>query len=253
MITIEQFLGTILESAVSAHILHLQTHGFSKHKALDEFYKGAPEVTDGICEITLSHFFTTKYENVLQRLNYNDALSYLQELRIFVIQGRKDNYEPEKHSNIYSEIDNFLTLIDATIYKLTQLYESLDASAFNQSEAEKQYIAGILTYNNINVKNFFQSKSAEISKAIEMRLGKEYRCVTRNYAAIYYSKTTKLFVTVFESYKHGSYAAAAMPMISIANPEILTGVKLFNAASVEEMTTEVQKFAKSYQLIYCNR
>lgn len=252
-VTLEQYLGTILESAVTVHILHLQTHGYSKHMALDEFYKEAPEKADAICEHTLAIQFITQYENVLPKTNYQNPLDYLQALRAFVVEGRKMLYNPDTNSNIYSDIDDFMSLIDEAIYKVSQLYEGLDDSVFNQSEAEKQYIAGILTYNGQNVKNFFQSLSADISKAIEARLGKDYRCVTRNYAAIYYSKVTKLFVTVFESYKHGFYAAAAMPMIPIASPEILTQTTLFPAGSAEEITDYIQKFAKSYKPIYINR
>lgn len=252
-VTLEQYLGTLLESAVTVHILHLQTHGYAKHMALDEFYKEAPEKADVIAEHSLAHQFITQYENVLPRTGYENPLSYLQALRVFVVEGRKKIYDPEQHSNIYSDIDDMLGLIDETIYKVTQLYESLDASIFNQSEAEKQYIAGTLEYNGKNVKDFFQSRSTEISKAIELKLGKDYRCVTRNYAAIYYSKVTKLFVTVFESYKHGFFAAAAMPMIPIAGPEILTQTTLFPAASAEDITAQIQKFAKSYQPIYIAR
>ena len=249
-ITLEQFIGTLLYAPVEAHILHLRTHGYSKHMALDEFYKEAPDKADEIAEQTFGHIDPLQdYVNVLSFRNYQDPVSYLEALRQFIIEGRKVIYNPDKHSNIYSAIDDYLALIDSTTYKLAQLYEGLDVN-FESNEAQKQFIAGTLTYGGKNVRRFFDDNADKISKIVEAKIGRQYRCVTRNYAAIFYSKLTKRFVVVFESYNKGYFCCAAMPMIDFYSPEILTQTSFFKAASQEELVTKIQGFSKTYVPIY---
>lgn len=250
-VTLEQFLGTLLYAPVEAHILHIKTHGYSKHMALDEFYKDAPEKADAICEQTFGHIDPLQdYENVLSYKNYADSVSYLEALRQFIIETRRVIYDPDKHSNIYSAIDDYLSLIDSTTYKLAQLTEGLDSITFEQTEAQKQYIAGTLTYGGKNVRRFFDDNSAKISAIVESKIGRQYRIVSRNYAAIFYSKLTKRFVVVFESYNKGYYCCAAMPMIEFYSPEVLTQTSFFKAASAEEIIDKVQSFSKTYVPIY---
>lgn len=250
-VTLEQFLGTLLYAPVEAHILHIKTHGYSKHMALDEFYKDAPEKADAICEQTFGHIDPLQsYENVLSYKNYKDSVSYLETLRQFIIETRRVIYDPDKHSNIYSAIDDYLSLIDSTTYKLAQLTEGLDSITFEQTEAQKQYIAGTLTYGGKNVRRFFDDNAAKISAIVESKIGRQYRIVSRNYAAIFYSKLTKRFVVVFESYNKGYYCCAAMPMIEFYSPEVLTQTSFFKAASAEEIIDKVQSFSKTYVPIY---
>ena len=253
-VTLEQFLSTLLYAPVEAHILHLRTHGYSKHMALDEFYKESPEKADAIAEQTFGHVdLIQKYENVLWNYNYENAIDYLGALRVFIVQSRSVIYNQELHSNIWSAIDDYLALIDSTVYKLQKLYEGLDESTFESTEAQKQFIAGKLTYNGKNVKRFFDDKAAEISNAIETKLNRDYRVVSRNYVAVFYSKATKLFVVVYEAYNKGYYACAALPMIDFYNPEILSGTKLFKASSAEELISEIQKFGGTYVPIFISK
>lgn len=254
-VTLEKFIGTIMYAPVEGHILHVKSRKYSEHMALDEFYQKAPEMVDKIVEQTFAclPMPLQKYENVLSWSNYEDSVGYLNALRAFVVQSKPVCYSPDKHADIISSIDDFIGLIDSVVYKLVQLTEGLDDATFNQTEAERQFIAGRLEYNGINVKRFFDDKAGEISQAIEAALQKNYRCVSRNYMAIYYSKVTKNFITVFESYSKGHYACAAMPMIKMYTPEIITGAKLFKAADIHEIDSVVKGFSKSYQPIYIRR
>lgn len=254
MITIEQFLGTLLYSSIEAHILHLKTVKYSNHMALDEFYKEVPEIVDSIIEQTQANLAMPiqSYDNLLHHENFKGATEYLQGVKAFVNTWREKVYNPEKHSNILSKIDDYLGLLDSTIYKLSTLTEGLDGD-MTQSEVERQYIAGNLTYNGINVKKFFDEKSGEISQAIETRLGRTYRYITRNYKAIFYSKVTKQFITVFQSYAKYTYGMAAMPMISIYTPEVITGAKLVKAQTPEDIVSMVKQYGNSYVPIYIQR
>lgn len=253
-VTLEQFLGTLLYAPVEAHILHLKTHGYSKHMALDDFYKEAPDKADEIAEQTFGHIDPIQeYVNVLSYRDYADPVSYLESLRQFIVESRKIIYNPEKHSNIYSAIDDYLSLIDSTTYKLAQLYEGLDSIDFNQSEAQKQYIAGTLTYGGKNVRRFFDDNAAKISAIVEAKIGRQYRIVSRNYAAIFYSKLTKRFVVVFESYNKGYYCCAAMPMIDFYSPDILTQTSFFKASTPQELVEKIQTFSKTYIPIYISQ
>lgn len=254
MITIEQFLGTILYSSIEAHILHLKTVKYSNHMALDEFYKAVPEAADEIIERTQANLTMPiqSYENLLHHENFKGAKEYLEGVKSFVNTWREKVYNPEKHSEILSSIDDYLGLLDSAIYKLSTLTEGLDGD-IQQSEVERQYITGNLTYNGINVKKFFDDKSEEISRAIEARLGRTYRYISRNYKAIFYSKVTKQFITVFQSYAKNTYGLAAMPMISLYTPEVVTGAKLVHADTTEDIIKMVKEYGNSYVPIFIQK
>ena len=50
MITIEQLFGTLQQSVVATWRKHLRAAKYSKHMALDEFYKKMPELVDNLIE-----------------------------------------------------------------------------------------------------------------------------------------------------------------------------------------------------------
>ena len=48
--TIEELFGTLQQSTVASWRKHLRTAKYSKHMALDEFYKEMPEKVDALIE-----------------------------------------------------------------------------------------------------------------------------------------------------------------------------------------------------------
>lgn len=248
--TLEQLIGTLVYAPSEIHVCHLRTESWRNHLVLDELYKELPEEVDSIIEAIYAEVKPLqKFENVLHESDYESSLDYLTALRAFVVASR-NLFDSNKHSNILATMDNIQQMIDTSVYKITKLKEGLDEYTFASSEAERQFKNGILSHGGRNVKAFFDTKAPEISLAIEQRLNRPYRYVNRDYCAIFYSKLTKLFVTVFKSYRQDHYAIAAMPMITFYNPEILTNATFIKATNKKELIEEVKKFSASYTPIY---
>ena len=120
--TIEEFFGTLQQSVVEEWRKHLKTSKYSKHMALDEFYKEMPEMVDKLIEDYQGiNGKVEEYKNVFDAEEM-DALEYLETLRDFVKQGRKDFIEVE--TSLESDVDDILGFVNSIIYKVRELSES---------------------------------------------------------------------------------------------------------------------------------
>lgn len=120
--TVEEFFGTLQESVVMTWRKHLKTKKYSSHMALDEYYKEAPELIDALIEGWQgTHDKIEKYTDLLAGKEFDTAVDYLTELRKITKEGRKlmDSSELE------SDTDAILSLIDGVIYKLKELKEGV--------------------------------------------------------------------------------------------------------------------------------
>ena len=125
--TVEEFFGTLQESVVATWRKHLKTKKYSSHMALDEYYKEAPELIDALIEGWQgTHDKIEKYEDLLKDKEFDTAVDYLTELRKITKEGRKlmDSSELE------SDTDAILSLIDGVIYKLKELKEEISLVDF---------------------------------------------------------------------------------------------------------------------------
>ena len=120
--TVEEFFGTLQESVVMTWRKHLKTKKYSSHMALDEYYKEAPELIDALIEGWQgTHDKIENYVDLLKDKEFETAVDYLTELRNITKEGRKlmDSSELE------SDTDAILSLIDGVIYKLKELKENM--------------------------------------------------------------------------------------------------------------------------------
>ena len=113
------FFTYFMYAKVTAHILHLQSDSFAEHIALDEFYKGSQENADAIIEI---------YQGATQsKVQYDTkvaffglelkALDYLLQLRE-IIENNRYLIVPKEMTNVHNEIDNFVSTLDQSAYKI---------------------------------------------------------------------------------------------------------------------------------------
>lgn len=116
-ISIEEFCGTLMQSVVEMWKAHLMTDRYSAHMALDEYYKEMPEKIDSFIESFLS--INGKINDYKNTLEFNsNAIEYITELKSLVVDGR-DKYAST--TELESAIDDILSLIDSTLYKLKEL------------------------------------------------------------------------------------------------------------------------------------
>lgn len=140
--SIEEFFGTLLESVTKTHIEHLKTGKYSAHKALNEYYDEAGDAVDAIIEAYMGIYGKVEPgKNAVEVTG--DAVAYLEAIRDFTKEST-EAFIDEKDTEIRSEIDSYLTLLDSTLYKLKELKENMNNSLYESMEDLKgisQYLS----------------------------------------------------------------------------------------------------------------
>lgn len=119
--------AVLQESVLHAWKLHLKAKKYSVHVILEEYYNDALEIIDGLIE---------HYQGIckcvivddrvpLMCVKNDDPLTYFTDLKEYLLSflNNSNNFS-EKTSEIKSDIDDLLRLIDSTLYKLRNLTES---------------------------------------------------------------------------------------------------------------------------------
>lgn len=170
---IEEFFGTLQQATVEAWKEHLKTDKYSKHIALNEFYEDIVELVDTLIEDYMGIYGkVSDYKNIMTTEKIG-AVEYLESLREMCKEA-DDLFDEDDDSELLSDIDNILSLIDSTLYKLKELKENegikslseyIKESLLNESK-ENYYIWQELgTWKGTNEKN----KNARIKNAREIQ------------------------------------------------------------------------------------
>lgn len=117
---ISQLFGTLQQSVVNSWKNHLKTSKYAAHMALDEYYKEMPELVDTLIENYQGIYGKVDdYKNIL---DFNeDPIKYLEDLRDICVNSKG---LLQQNTELESDMDNILSLIDSTLYKLKELTES---------------------------------------------------------------------------------------------------------------------------------
>ena len=122
VITVANIFGTLQECVTITWRLHLKTRKHHIHVTLNEFYEKALDIVDGIIEQYQGIYGVV--EDTFTNCVVGDGKSeseYLTELKTFIENNRCVLGD---HSEINSTIDEFIALIDSTIYKITSFCEN---------------------------------------------------------------------------------------------------------------------------------
>jgi len=111
------FAATMLHSATNTHFFHWSTDSFSKHMALGTYYDEVVSLVDDLVEAYMGCYekinsFPSVYHQP------KEPIKYLESLKTFVDDARKDLPQETQLQNI---IDEIAQLIDSTLYKLKNL------------------------------------------------------------------------------------------------------------------------------------
>ena len=117
--SVNEFLGTLLQSVTDAHTMHLATKKFSVHKALNDYYDDAPDVVDELIEAMQG--IDGEIELKSLTIPTDDPIKYFEELRELAVSGKSEFIDDDE---IASNCDNVISLIDQTLYKLKELKEN---------------------------------------------------------------------------------------------------------------------------------
>ena len=122
VVTVANIFGTLQECVTITWRLHLKTRKHHIHVTLNEFYDKAIDIVDDIIEQYQGIYGVVEdtFTNCIVSEGKSES-EYLTELKTFVENNRCVLGD---HSEINSTIDEFLALIDSTIYKITSFCEN---------------------------------------------------------------------------------------------------------------------------------
>lgn len=161
---IEEFFGTLQQSTVEAWKKHLKVSKKSEHETLNDFYEDIVDVVDSLIEDYMSiHGKVEDYVNLLSEKEMT-ALEYLETLREFTRESA-DELLDEDDTELFSDIDNILSVMDTAIYKLKELEGGKDDKKTNESFSLKSYLTESLGQSNVNEEMYKTKKiDAEYDK-----------------------------------------------------------------------------------------
>lgn len=117
-----EYIGTLFQSRNQAHIYHLQTTSFAKHKALNEYYDAIIPLIDSIVESYQGKYEILKGYKMLGSLKDlgedEDIISYFEQLARFCELKRNKLPQDSFLKNLYDGVDE---LINSTLYKVKNL------------------------------------------------------------------------------------------------------------------------------------
>ena len=137
--TIEEYFGTLQQSFIEVWKDHLSTAKYSDHKALNDYYDDIVDAVDTLIENWQGKYGKTGELKNTMSTEVNKPVEYLESLRDFTIKGR-DELISKEDTELWSDIDTILSIIDSTIYKLKELSESniVSLKSFLYEHLEKE-------------------------------------------------------------------------------------------------------------------
>lgn len=117
------FISTLFASRTQAHIFHLQVTGpgsFAAHTALQAYYDGVLLLADGLAESFQGRYgIITGYKGEGQWIeDLTQVVKYFEALCLYVEKNRENL---PQDSYIQNQVDEVVSLIESTKYKLSKL------------------------------------------------------------------------------------------------------------------------------------
>jgi hypothetical protein len=117
-ITVGEFFLKLLHASTNGHLLHLQTKSYAEHKALQGYYEKLPDAVDTLIEQYQGAYQKiVEYPNVYEPPKAN-ALQEVTSIRDFIVANRSVIGD---YTSLQNEVDALLSIVEATMYKLTFL------------------------------------------------------------------------------------------------------------------------------------
>lgn len=115
--TVQEFIGSLFEIEVNAHIAHLQTTSYAEHKALDSLYKDIVDLRDGFIESYQGQFGIIEGYPQIKVQEFTSIVSYLT-----VKANAFRKYRSElTEGYLQNQVDTINELLFSTLYKLKNL------------------------------------------------------------------------------------------------------------------------------------
>lgn len=112
--TTQEFISSLFEIRINAHIAHLQTSSYAQHKALDELYNDIVGLTDSYVETYQGINGILKGYPQIKISESSDIASTLKTRR----REYREFRETVKETELQQKIDDIIEFFDSIIYKL---------------------------------------------------------------------------------------------------------------------------------------
>jgi DNA-binding ferritin-like protein len=113
-----ELVARCFAARTAAHFAHLKTHSYSEHKALESFYEDIVDRADTFAEAYMGvDGIFESFPSVT--LSSKPPLGMLTELHDWITKHRTEC--ADGHTELGNLIDEILSLIDSTYYKLKNL------------------------------------------------------------------------------------------------------------------------------------
>lgn len=113
--TTQEFIISLFEVEMDAHIAHLQTRSYAQHMALDELYKGIVDLRDSFVE--LYQGATKKIISGYPQPKKSEGVDMVVYLDTKIVLYRKYR-ETVIQTEIQQKIDDIIDFIESVNYKL---------------------------------------------------------------------------------------------------------------------------------------
>ena len=114
-------INMLKHSQIQSHYYHTTTNSYSEHIALNDYYENISSHIDTLIESYQGTYDTlVKDYNILPLVLDNNVLGYFKTLRD-TIRLNKYKYLSEDDSHLLNILDECITIITITIYKLSFL------------------------------------------------------------------------------------------------------------------------------------
>lgn len=108
----------LFESRSVAHHAHLMAQGpgsYAQHIALQSYYEGVIPLADGLFEMYAGQYGLVKF-NPIGSNPSGDILGYMEDLGKMLIEAH-DLFD-KKDSHLHNTLDEIISLVQSTVYKL---------------------------------------------------------------------------------------------------------------------------------------
>jgi len=111
-----EFFAVLLMAAPYAHMAHLQTRSFAEHMALGTLYEELPGLVDALIESYQGKYgLVMDYPAPSKLPPLGNPVAMVTQLNLYVDQNRE---KVSDDSEIQNAIDEIVTLLNSTTYKL---------------------------------------------------------------------------------------------------------------------------------------
>lgn len=115
---VSEIVSKLFHSRDVAHLFHLKTKKYNKHKALQEYYENVIDLIDDFCEQYQENKRVLDIKIDMVDINDINLVGYFEDLLNYLKLQKEEIFNSNHFSNLQAIIDDILGLIAKLLYLL---------------------------------------------------------------------------------------------------------------------------------------